>query len=576
MTDYSADKKILGLDPLTGAEVAAGDGFVLGDVSDSGKAKYILQSQMLEGLDITATAAELNQLDGVTLSGNNTGDNAANTTYANAKTVTDFIAVTQAVDLDTIETNSNASKVKTDFITVTQAVNLDTIESDTATNNAKVSNATHTGDVTGATALTIATGAVTIAKLAATGTPSASTYLRGDNTWATVSGTGDALTSNPLSQFAATTSAQLRGVMSDETGTGVLVFADAPTFVTGITTPAITLSGAISSATWGTSGIRILGVASTFTDTSASGTVATGYSNSYGGNTIAATNATRTFTNYVTSWFSEPVAGTNVVFTNKYAIGADSCRFGTSTQLTISNTGAITNNTAGAVSTSSELFTGTAYAAGTATTNKPLVLIEPTGTTSTAWSTLGTYFGINAQTSFSGRVASFQIAATEKFGVDTTGIFSPQITFYSPSGTFPSLAYVNATKIDFKCNGISYWGISDNSIGSVSTFGAVITRTAGSAAGPALSFLGTGGSNCGMYIISSGVLGISSNGTLAVTLSASQNATFAGSITTSNPTTGTAAAWKLGSLVSATVAPDTTRYIQLDVAGTLYKVIIST
>jgi len=39
------------------------------------------------------------------------------------------------------------------------------------------------------------------------------------------SGSGDALTTNPLSQFAATTSAQLRGVISDESGTGALVFA---------------------------------------------------------------------------------------------------------------------------------------------------------------------------------------------------------------------------------------------------------------------------------------------------------------------------------------------------------------
>ena len=83
-------------------------------------------------------------------------------TNSNASKVkTDFITVTQNVDLDTIETNSNASKVITDFITVTQAVNLDTIESDTATNNAKVSNATHTGDVTGATALTIDKTAIT-------------------------------------------------------------------------------------------------------------------------------------------------------------------------------------------------------------------------------------------------------------------------------------------------------------------------------------------------------------------------------------------------------------------------------
>jgi len=47
-------------------------------------------------------------------------------------------------------------------------------------------------------------------------------------------GTGDALTSGHLGQFAATTSAQLRGVISDETGTGALVFADTPTLVSPV------------------------------------------------------------------------------------------------------------------------------------------------------------------------------------------------------------------------------------------------------------------------------------------------------------------------------------------------------
>lgn len=52
--------------------------------------------------------------------------------------------------------------------------------------------------------------------------------------WATLSGGGNAQTADPLSQFAATTSAQLRGVISDETGTGALVFATSPTLVTPI------------------------------------------------------------------------------------------------------------------------------------------------------------------------------------------------------------------------------------------------------------------------------------------------------------------------------------------------------
>jgi len=61
----------------------------------------------------------------------NTGKNSYPTADA---TKVGFIGVTQAVDLDAIETNSDASKVITDWITVTQAVNLDTMESGIATN----------------------------------------------------------------------------------------------------------------------------------------------------------------------------------------------------------------------------------------------------------------------------------------------------------------------------------------------------------------------------------------------------------------------------------------------------------
>lgn len=93
-------------------------------------------------------------------------DAAARITVSEADIVaieakTNFIAVTQAVDLDAIETDAAASKVITDFIAVTQAVDLDTMESDTATNNGKTSNATHTGDVTGSVALTLASVAIT-------------------------------------------------------------------------------------------------------------------------------------------------------------------------------------------------------------------------------------------------------------------------------------------------------------------------------------------------------------------------------------------------------------------------------
>lgn len=57
-------------------------------------------------------------------------------------------------------------------------------------------------------------------------------FLKGDGTWTAIPGGGDALTSSSLAQFAATTSAELLGVISDETGTGSLVFATSPTLTT--------------------------------------------------------------------------------------------------------------------------------------------------------------------------------------------------------------------------------------------------------------------------------------------------------------------------------------------------------
>lgn len=68
----------------------------------------------------------------------------------------------------------------------------------------------------------------------APGVGDATKLLRGDGTWVVIGGGGDALVANPLSQFALTTSAQLRGVLSDETGTGAAVFATSPTLVTPV------------------------------------------------------------------------------------------------------------------------------------------------------------------------------------------------------------------------------------------------------------------------------------------------------------------------------------------------------
>lgn len=136
-----ANRKLSEHTAITGANVNPNADYIeILDVSDttdaaSGTNKKILPSQLLIAIGAEpAKGADDNYVTDAekvvigNTSGTNTGDNAVNSTYASAKTKTDFITITQNVDLDTIETNSNASKVKTDLITVTQPVDLDAIE----------------------------------------------------------------------------------------------------------------------------------------------------------------------------------------------------------------------------------------------------------------------------------------------------------------------------------------------------------------------------------------------------------------------------------------------------------------
>jgi len=84
-----------------------------------------------------------------------------NSAITNSHTHTNsaVLANTTASFLETQET-------KLGYISVTQAVDLDSMETNITTNNAKVTNATHTGDVTGSGKLTIENKAVTLAKMA--------------------------------------------------------------------------------------------------------------------------------------------------------------------------------------------------------------------------------------------------------------------------------------------------------------------------------------------------------------------------------------------------------------------------
>jgi len=111
-------------------------------------------------------------------------------TLTSALVSTDKLEVIGINDIGTVITPAQNSvdtdKIQDDAVTADKLAN--SINTEIAANTAKVTNATHTGDVTGDTALTIAADAVDIAMLSATGTASSSTFLRGDNAWAAAGG----------------------------------------------------------------------------------------------------------------------------------------------------------------------------------------------------------------------------------------------------------------------------------------------------------------------------------------------------------------------------------------------------
>ena len=109
----------------------------------------------------------------------------------------------------------------------------------------------------------------------------------------------------------------------------------------------ISNGGNISAPAWTTTGLMYSGTGGTHTDTTSSGTVATAYDNLFGQGTIAASAAT-TFTNYFGVFVRDPLAGTNVTLTNKWAVGGESAKFGTTGTWVFQNGGNAIGTTAAA------------------------------------------------------------------------------------------------------------------------------------------------------------------------------------------------------------------------------------
>jgi len=173
----------------------------------------------------------------------------ANTSISNlsagaAVSATDLVPNVQTVGVGPVKTT--AAQLKT-FMSASPTLVTPTLGVATATSLNKI---TFMAPATSATLTLLDGKTITFSNtLTFTGTDSSSIAF----------GTGGtvAYTANNLGVFAATTSSQLAGVISDETGTGSLVFSASPTF-TGIVNGAdLTLSGTLTTGTWASSGFTL-------------------------------------------------------------------------------------------------------------------------------------------------------------------------------------------------------------------------------------------------------------------------------------------------------------------------------
>lgn len=128
-------------------------------------------------------------------------------------------------------------------------------------------------DLTAIAALTGTTGFLRTDG-AGTWTVDTTTYLTATTGVTTVNGasgaiTNVAVTTTALSQFASTTSAQLAGVISDETGSGVVVFGTSPAITTSLTTASSSFDLINANATT----VNFAGAATNVNIGNASGTV---------------------------------------------------------------------------------------------------------------------------------------------------------------------------------------------------------------------------------------------------------------------------------------------------------------
>ncbi len=127
---------------------------------------------------------------------------------------------------------------------------------------------------------------------------------------------------------------------------------------------------------------------------------------------------------------------------------------------TLTCAGRMRNSFTSIASTPAKAFTGTWFTGGSATTTKPHLLIEPAGTTSTAWSTSGTGLGVNAASGFAGNLLDLQVAGVSRFRAAATGAVSVS----GSENAFLGLSIVNSSSASTASAGFAVTGNNTSSL----------------------------------------------------------------------------------------------------------------
>ena len=134
---------------------------------------------------------------------------------------------------------------------------------------------------------------------------------------------------------------------------------------------------------------------------------------------------------------------------NRFVNNAARLEFGTTGHINIFN-GPIQSPFNSGASNPTVSLSGTWFTGGTSTTTKPHMLIEPTGTTSTNWSTAGTGLGINAPAGFTGDLAWFGVGGVRQGVIKSDGSFQ--------FGRLGAFNYSNGFIVTTDLSGVAYSG----------------------------------------------------------------------------------------------------------------------